>query len=362
MNLQINAFQNALKGVPRPKRIDFNDGPAFRAVLGKMTFPAAPFAQSLPPDPAPSPLDRSCAAGPVQGSSPGKIAAAAAYRKHQGAGSFPDPMSDLQKYKDDQLLSNPGGDHYDLNGGKVMPDLKEQKSFWGRLKKDVTDAFSNIKNCFQNFLFGSKIYYRDADNQIKEGRQRGLLGSVVDFFKDLGSAFTFGAWRPDGEEEPRGFVKRVGFFFSKVKEALFGDLIQGASGSVIHMGEDLLFAGWNLVETIPDATIGNFEAGRKLTTHVFDNGQVVLDYLTDILPSGEAWMRVHSPDLKSFKPPLIHNACMPERATDDERWAYVRNTPFRKTIETIGSLLGDVLSLKLLGQLSLFGEKRHQGE
>lgn len=60
------------------------------------------------------------------------------------------------------------------------------------------------------------------------------------------------------------------------------------------MAEDRMLTGWNLVEVIPDATIGNLGAGEKLTTTFFDNGQVTIDYLTDILPAGEAWLRVHS--------------------------------------------------------------------
>ena len=125
------------------------------------------------------------------------------------------------------------------------------------------------------------------------------------------------------------------------------------------MGEDLVLAGWNLLESIPDATIGNFQAGKRLTTSVFDNGQVVIDYLTDIIPFGDAWHRVHTPDLKKFKPPILHNLSMPEYNSGDERWRYVRNTPFRKTIETMGSLLTDVLTLKIFGQINLFSEKRH---
>ncbi|MFH1490537.1 MAG: hypothetical protein ABII06_16640, partial [Pseudomonadota bacterium] len=210
-------------------------------------------------------------------------------------------------------------------------------------------------------LFGAKTHYRDENNEIQETQKRGFIGSLVDFVKDLGSALSFGAWRPDGEEEPRGFGRRIGFFFSKVKEAVFGDLIQGVSGSVIDMGEDLLFAGWNFAETLPDATLGNFEAGRKATTAVFDNGQVVMDYLTDILPSGEAWARVHSPDLKDLKKmelPIYHNIRRPERTTGDDRWQFIRNTPFRKTIETVGSLMMDILSLDVLGQIRLFSDEK----
>ena len=299
-------------------------------------------------------------AEPVKEAVFSKAAAAAAYKKQTGPDAGPCRISNIQKYKDDQLLSNPGGDHYYPDQGKVVADFKNQESLWGSVGKDLSDASANVKNFVRNFSFGSKIHYRDQDDQIREARQKGLVGSVVDFFKDVGSAFTFGAWRPDGEEEPQGFGKRLGFFFSKMKEALFGDLIQGVSGSVIHMGEDLLFAGWNLAEIVPDATIGNFKAGRELTTQVFDNGQVLMDYVTDVLPSGEAWVRVHSPDIKALNPPVVHNMQMPESGSEDERWAHVRNTPFRKTIETIGSLLSDVFSLRIFGHLKLLGDERNQ--
>jgi len=261
-------------------------------------------------------------------------------------------ISDWQKYKDDQLLSNPGGDGYYLKEGKVISDPKDQESFWGRIGKDLSDSFDNLKKSFKDLFFGSEILYRDENNQIREATQSGLIGSVVELFKDLGSALSFGSWRPDGETEPEGFVKRIGFFFSKMKESIFGDLVQGVGGSAIRVGEGIILAGWNLAEVVPDATIGNFEEGRKLTTMIFDNGQVAIDYLTDILPTGEAWLRVHSPDfdnLNASKAPIIYNIEMPEHYMKDVRWRYVRNTPFRKTIETIGSLLADVVAIQLIG-------------
>ena len=265
--------------------------------------------------------------------------------------------SDWKKYKDDQLLSNPGGDYYYLGQKKVVSQPKDQESFWGRIAKDVSDCFSNVKNFSKNLFSGAEKLYRDKNNRIRVARQRGALGSVVDFFKDLGSALSFGVWRPDEEKEPGGFVGRMGFFFSKIKEAVAGDLIQGVSGSVVHMGEDLVLAGWNLVETIPDATIGNFQEGQKLTTAIFDNGQVVIDYLTDILPTGEAWLRVHATSLKELKAPILYNLNMPEHYTGDVRWKHVRNTPLRKIIETIGSLLSDIVAVKFLGEMKSSSEK-----
>ena len=249
-----------------------------------------------------------------------------------------------------------------MENNRYNADPAGQKSFWGRVGKDIKDAFGNIKNFFGNLLFGSQIHYRDENGQIQEARQPGLAGSIKDFFQDLGSALSFGAWRPDGEAAPQGFGERAGFFFSKLKEAVFGDLVQGVTGSVVRMGEDLALAGWNLAETVPDATIGHFEAGRKATTAVFDNGQVAIDYLTDVLPGGEASIRVHSPDLENLEAPVLHNLNMPERNPDDTRWRYIRNTPFRKALETAGSIVFDVLTLKFLGDLHLFGEKRDQAD
>ncbi|MBN2123862.1 MAG: hypothetical protein JW821_06195 [Deltaproteobacteria bacterium] len=285
--------------------------------------------------------------------------AAAAYQKQQAQAPESCQLTDWQKYKDDQLLSNPGGDNYYLDENRVDPDPKEQDSFWGRLKKDVSDAFSNARNFVSNLLFGSKIHYRDEKGQIREDTQRGLVGSVVDFFKDLGSALSFGSWRPDGEAEPEGFGKRVGFFFSKMKEAIFGDLVQGVTGSVVHMAEDVLFAGWNLLETVPDATIGNFKAGKKAVTAFFDTGQVILDYLTDIVPGGDGWVRVHSANLTEGRPPILLNLDSEEHESTDTRWKYVRNTPLRKGLETFGSIFTDILSLRIFGHVKFFSDERH---
>lgn len=321
-----------------------SDSPAYGEPILKPAFTLIP--QDFPLETA---FNTSC-----------KIQTVAAYQKHANPS---DNVSGWQKYKDDQLLSNPGGDHYYLERKQVISHPRDQESFWGRIKKDLSDALSNVKNFFRDLFSGAKKYYRDEGNQIQETEQRGLVGSFIDFFKDFGSALSFGTWRPDGEKEPRGFFQRMGFFFSKMKEAVFGDLVQGVSGSVINMGEDLALAGWNLIEVVPDATLGNFNEGRKLTTTIFDNGQVAIDYLTDVLPMGEAWLRVHASRLCTLKdpsPPILYNIKMPERYTGDVRWRYVRNTPFRKTIETIGSLLADVVAVKIVGDAKVTSEEHHE--
>ncbi len=259
-------------------------------------------------------------------------------------------QSDIEKYKDDQLLKNPGGDRYDLENKQVHPEPMGQGSFLGRVGKDLKDAWANVKNAFSTLFFGRTVLCRGPNDEIREVKQRGLLGSIKDFFCNMGSALTLGAWRPSGESAPNGIVDRLQYAFRKAKQAIFGDLIEGVSGSINRTGKSLLLAGWNLVEVIPDATIGNFEAGRKLTTTLFDNGQVVVEYLTDVIPSGEAWMRVHASKWTALKPPVLYNINMPEHNPEDVRWETVRNTPFRKTIETLGALLADVATFGLLGQ------------
>jgi hypothetical protein len=267
------------------------------------------------------------------------------------------PLSCTQ---DNQLLRNPGGDHYYLDQKKVVEHPEDQDSFFGRIGKDLSDSLGNIKNFFGNIFLGSKILYRDANNQIQEAQQRGLIGVAADFFKDLGSALSFGLWHPDQEEAPEGFMNRLAFSASKLKDALIGDLIEGVPGSINHMGKNLLLAGWNLIEVLPDATLGTFEAGRKMTTTIFDNGQVMVEYLTDIIPSGDAWLRVHAANLKELQLPLVYNLKMPEHQTGDTRWQYVRNTPLRKSIESIGALLADVGAIALIGQTGFSSNRHHE--
>jgi hypothetical protein len=288
---------------------------------------------------------------------PSNADAAAAYQNYVVA---QEPQSDWEKYKDDQLLSNPGGDHYDLENRRVDSNPENHDSFWDRIGKDFSDALGNVTNFFGNLFFGAETHYRDENNRIQMAKGQGVLGSIVDFFEDLGSGFSFGLWRPDGEKEPEGFVDRAGFFLSKMKEAFFGDLVQGVTGSAIRAGENIVLAGWNLVEVVPDATLGNWEEGRKLTTTLFDNGQVVIDYMTDVIPAGEAWLRVHAlnlDDLQDPKVPVLYNIQMPERFDGDARWSRVRNTPFRKTIETIGSLLADIAAVKLISDMKCSSER-----
>ena len=95
---------------------------------------------------------------------------------------------------------------------------------------------------------------------------------------------------------------------------------------------------------LADKLCGTIPAARRMSTTVFDNGQVMIDYITDCLPTSEAWMKVHAYQFNNgrFASPVLFNFTLPERYSDDSRWSTVRNTPLRKTIETIGSLLADI--------------------
>ena len=102
--------------------------------------------------------------------------------------------------------------------------------------------------------------------------------------------------------------------------------------------------------------MGNLEAGRQLTTKIFDNGQVVVEYLTDVMPAGDAWLRVHAAkfDGDGCQLPLLYNLEMPERVHTDTRWKTIRNTPLRKTIETIGAVVADIVTIQLLTRSKTF--------
>ena len=272
-------------------------------------------------------------------------------------------LSGWETYKEDQLLSNPGGDRYDLQQNKIMTVSEKPTSFLERIGKDFSDGFSNLINGVKNIFMGADRSYRDADGQIKTVKRDGIFRALGRCLKNIGSALTFGQWHPDEEKAPEGFVERAKFTFSKIRHALMGDLLQGVGGGTLQVGEDLVLAGLNLVEILPDATIGNVDAGEKLTTAIFDNGQVIVDYLTDILPTGEAWLRVHALSLKDRNPPIFYNLSLPENYEGDARWQTVRNTPFRKTIETIGALLADIVTVRLISNShgSSQGRKKEAG-
>jgi hypothetical protein len=253
-------------------------------------------------------------------------------------------------YKEDQLLSHPGGDEYDLQAPDPRKAIEGSRGFWQRIKKDLKDAFANVKNFFKDLLWGSSYRYVDRAGRVRTASRKGILANITEFFKDAVSGLSFGYIRPEGEPEPRGFVERIKYAYRKFfGEGIVGDLVLGVPSSALNMVDDAAIALWNFLEVIPDATIGAIPGGDKLVTKVFDNGQLIIDYITDCMPTGEAWMRVHAYNLDSggIVPPVLYNLRLPERYTADPRWRTVRNTPFRKAIETIGSLLADFWMARL---------------
>ncbi|MFQ5964170.1 MAG: hypothetical protein ACE5KZ_07795 [Candidatus Scalinduaceae bacterium] len=246
-------------------------------------------------------------------------------------------------YREDQLLSNPGGDNFFVNkSSDVIDNNYDHSRFSKRIGKDLKDTGSNLLNVVQDIGMGAKIKYVDNHGKIKEGRKVGLVKTFSSFFKNVASGLTFGVYTREGEAKPNGGIGRVKHLFKKIlKDAVVEDIVKGVPKSIIHVGEDVMFAGLNSIEIIPDATIGNFKAGRKATTKIFDNVQVALDFATDVMPGGEASGRTRSFKLaKGLKGlPIINNITMPEKEIKEPDWKYVRNTNFRKVIETISSLV-----------------------
>lgn len=341
-----------------------DDSQSFDSVLEKATLQYSPQqsgSRSSPQFMEMPALPALSAPGSLSSSPRSGATVSAAYRNNAQPSPATAPVSSFQKYKDDQLLRNPGGRGYYLDKKEVVePSNKE--SVLGLVRKDSSDVLGNIKNFIGNMLTGTTILYRNDKNEIQEGHQKGLLRTVEDFFKDMGSALSLGALHPKGEAAPRGFKNRLFYSASKLKDALMGDILKGVPSSANHMAQNLVLSGWHLAQILPDAVTGSFAPGQKLTTTIFDNGHVAIEYLTDVIPSGDAWLRVHASSLKELKPPILYNLKMPEHFTGDTRWEYVRNTPFRKTIETIGALLSDALTIELTGQTMGSSNRRNQVE
>jgi hypothetical protein len=252
-------------------------------------------------------------------------------------------IEQYKTYKEDQLMSNPGGDNFFLNKtGEVIDNNYDHSRVTKRVGKDLADAGNNFLNAVKDLGIGARFRYVDKFGNVNEGRKVGFTGTVVNFFRDMASGLTFGLYSPEGEAKPQGGTGRIKHLFKKIfKDALVGDIVKGVPKSVIHIGEDIMFAGLNAVEIVPDATIGNVKAGRKLTTAIFDNTQVIMDFITDVIPGGDASMRTRSFKLaKGLKGlPIINNLTTPEEKQDKKDWRYVRNTSFRKVIETIPALI-----------------------
>ncbi len=239
-------------------------------------------------------------------------------------------MHQIKKYKEDQLLSNPGGDKYFLERSTgVIDNEYSHDKFASRVGKDLFDAFSNIKNLAKDLGSGSEVKYMDTNGVLKTRKKIGFLKTVGNFTKNIASGLSLGAYTPEETEKPVGIGARFKHLFKSVfVKAIGKDLVVDLPQSALNIGEDVLFAGLNLVETIPDATIGNTKLGRKMTTQVFDNTQVAMDFVTDVAPGGEASTRAKLYMIKKiFR--------MNDKISNADTQRFVRYTPFRKAIENL---------------------------
>lgn len=259
-------------------------------------------------------------------------------------------LEQLSLYRKEQLKAAPGGDNYVYRNNRLyhVPGY-DHSSLVRRVSKNLKDAQANAGLFLRDLTIGSTLKVELPDGTEKTKRRTGLLGTIGNFVRNMGSGLTFGAYTPKGEIAPEG-TGRITHFFNKVfREAILNDIVAGVPRAAVSASRHAVLAAWNSVEVIPDATIGNFQTGQKLTTTVFDNGQVVVNYLTDIIPGGEAWFRVHAAGTKDegLNLPIIFNLKTSEQGVDDPRWETIHNTPFRKTIETVGALLANNVMLSI---------------
>jgi hypothetical protein len=264
-----------------------------------------------------------------------------------GKGSKKSISEQIRIYKEDQLLAHPGGDNMDLTAQDPALAPESGRGFWERVQKDLGDAWENIKNLFKDLFFGSSFRYVDDKGAVETAERRGLVGRVVKMVEDLAGGLSLGLLRWEGEEEPEGLKARLLYSAKKI----FGDVLRdglvfGLPQVGLNLADDATLAAWNLAETVPDMTIGSMPNGAAFVSDMFDNGQVMLDFATDCLPAGEAWMRVHAYRLgleeNGVVPPVLFNLKLPVHYLEDETWATVRNTDFRKSIETVGSIIPDI--------------------
>ncbi len=249
----------------------------------------------------------------------------------------------FKKYKEDQLLLNPGGDYFSLDkDNRLIDSSVDQSKFNLRVGKDLRDAGKNFLNIFKDMGTGATFKYVAEDGHVQEGKKSGLGGTLIKFFKDIASGITFGKYTPENENAPHNALEGTKHFFKKIfVDALFKDVIVGVPKSAIHVGEDAVLACINLAETVPDATVGNFKAGQVATTEIFDDTQVFVKFLADVVPMGEASSRTRAFTFKKGIKglPIVNNITTPEHGVKDENWRYVRNTPLRKTIESVATLI-----------------------
>ena len=252
----------------------------------------------------------------------------------------PGIIKQMQMYAEDQLLKNPGGDYYVYENGNMVHDPDYDHSDFGkRVGKDVSDAVENVKGVFKSLLDGDDYHYIDEEGKIQKARKTGLVKHLENF---VGNCFdALGIGKDENVEDTRSFIEKIGDAGKKVFiDGIVKNVVLGVPQSMLDAGQNFFSAMLNTLEVVPDATIGNFDIGRKITTTVFDNAQVAINYISDVAPTGEAWLRVQAAGSKDhgLKLPLLYNLRTPQEGMKDMRWAHVRNTDFRKIIETVGTI------------------------
>lgn len=241
-----------------------------------------------------------------------------------------DISQQIAKYREDQLLTSPGGDRFFLaRSGNVIDIGYDHALFTNRVGKDIRDSYDNLRNLIKDLGSGREIKYLDHNGKIKRHRRQGLTGAAANLISNIVSGISMGAYTPANETKPEGISGRIKHFFKKVfVEAVGKDMITNIPRSIVSVGEDALFAGLNLMEVIPDATIGNTRLGRNITTRIFDDLQVAVDFATDVMPGGGASTRT-----KAFLTGKIMGS---DDGRDDQNSIQLtRSTPFRRVIEAI---------------------------
>ena len=89
----------------------------------------------------------------------------------------------IQRYKEEQLLSNPGGDSVEWQEeGVSMACRPDVTPFWKRIGKDLKDTAANLVNLWKDIGSGAAFNYFTKNGEIHHAKNRGLLKIAGNFF------------------------------------------------------------------------------------------------------------------------------------------------------------------------------------
>ena len=126
-------------------------------------------------------------------------------------------IEQYRTYKEDQLMSSPGGDNFFLKKTSDVIDKNyDHSSFAKRIGKDLSDAGNNLLNAVKDLGIGAKMKYIDKHGNINEVRKVGVAGTVVNFFKNVASGLSFGLYSQEGEVKPQGVIGKIKHLFKKI--------------------------------------------------------------------------------------------------------------------------------------------------